>query len=248
MPEFDADFFSELKFARKYFDFVEFTIELEPRRYTVDYIKRTVSLARGFELIGHLHWDIDLNDASSFGKIASALRVCAKFGIRKVIVHPSPSPGLDGKIIEKNNISALKKILKLADNYDLSLLVENLASEPFNTARGIRRLLGVSPRIGLVLDMGHINRALLGEFNNFLRLSRRIRHIHLHDTRGGYDHLFFSDLNKLKEQVSKIKGAPYDGTVTLEIFQKIQNNKYVKLGSRERKKILLSHLKVLRSL
>ena len=61
MPSFEVDLVHEIKFAKKYFNFIEITLQPELSIYTTSYINRIKSSLKNFEVIGHLYWGFDLS-------------------------------------------------------------------------------------------------------------------------------------------------------------------------------------------
>lgn len=70
----------------------------------------------------------------------------------------------------------------------LAVCVENTGGFPAFAREGLERLLE-SPRFGLTLDVGHLCAAGNADADFFAAHADRLRHMHLHDCRGGQDHL-----------------------------------------------------------
>jgi sugar phosphate isomerase/epimerase len=101
-------------------------------------------------------------------------------------------------------------------------MVENLPGR-FNTPKQIAELLDALPEVGLHLDIGHTN--LMVEANTadaiLKRYGPRLRHVHLHDNRGGAAdlHLPLGTGNlETARHIRALKAVGYDGTITLEVF------------------------------
>ena len=79
------------------------------------------------------------------------------------------------------------------------------------------------PELGLHLDIGHAN--LMVEHNTTEQIlaayGTRLRHVHLHDNRGGHADLHLPlgagnlDIHK---EIAALQRCGYDGTITLEVF------------------------------
>ena len=84
-------------------------------------------------------------------------------------------------------------------------------------------LLDPLPALGLHLDIGHAN--LEVEQNTAIAIlathGRRLRHVHLHDNKGGWADLHLPlgvGTMDVAKYVTALKRSGYDGTITLEVF------------------------------
>jgi sugar phosphate isomerase/epimerase len=101
-------------------------------------------------------------------------------------------------------------------------MIENLPGD-YNSAPQLGELLDPVPELGLHLDIGHANlqvpRNTTAEI--LAAYGSRLRHVHLHDNRGGHDDLHLplgcGNLD-LKSALCALKRCGYDGTITLEVF------------------------------
>jgi sugar phosphate isomerase/epimerase len=101
-------------------------------------------------------------------------------------------------------------------------MVENLPGD-FNTVAQLSPLLERVPNLGLHLDIGHCN--LRTEANTATQLidkyADRIRHVHLHDNKGGYADLHLAlgaGTMDWRTHIRHLKQSGYDGMITLEVF------------------------------
>jgi sugar phosphate isomerase/epimerase len=122
----------------------------------------------------------------------------------------------------ERNIQSLQELLPFARERGVGLMVENLPGH-FNTVRQLAPLLESLPELGLHLDIGHAN--LMVEDNTTDELltayGARLRHVHLHDNKGGGDDLHLSlgsGTMDIAHCVRLVRGCGYDGTITLEVF------------------------------
>lgn len=118
-------------------------------------------------------------------------------------------------------IDLLKKIIDKATDSGITICLENLSE----TASHLSTPFNDLPLLNLTLDLGHAQ--LLTEVNRsygFIEQHpERIKHIHLHDNRGG--HSYLDDLHLLPGEgivdfekiFNKLKGIDYDRTITLEL-------------------------------
>ncbi len=93
----------------------------------------------------------------------------------------------------------------------------------FNTVRQLSELLDAIPELGLHLDIGHAN--LLVDSNTTDELlaayGKRLRHVHLHDNKGGNADLHLplgAGTLETAHYIRSLQSAGYDGTITLEVF------------------------------
>ena len=132
---------------------------------------------------------------------------------------------LDRRFVKKESLPSkldiLKSIVAKAAEYDITVCIENLSEEAADMEQAFREI----PSLKMTLDLGHAE--LLCEKNRspgFLeKHPDRIRHVHLHDNRGGNsytDDLHLPpgegviDFKGLFEALHRIR---YDHTVTLEL-------------------------------
>jgi sugar phosphate isomerase/epimerase len=101
-------------------------------------------------------------------------------------------------------------------------MIENLPGS-FNTARQLAELLDPIPELGLHLDIGHAN--LLVDHNTTDELlnsyGKRLRHVHLHDNKGGSADLHLplgAGTLEIPHYIRALQRLGYDETITLEVF------------------------------
>ena len=87
----------------------------------------------------------------------------------------------------------------------------------------LSELLDPLPELGLHLDIGHAN--LLTDRNTTTELltayGARVRHVHLHDNKGGSEDLHLplgAGTIEVAHYVHLLQASGYDGTITLEVF------------------------------
>jgi len=234
MPSFEMDLISEIKFAKKYFDFIEITLRLDLSEYTLQYTSKLKTALNNFEIFGHIHWEID--PSKELNKIYEHIRIFKKLGAKKITIHPHP-----------NIQNVLSEINDFCNKNKLQLLIENTSSEPFNKATNLTKLTENVPNLGVTLDVGHANKTSKTELNNFLKkFKSKIKHIHIHDNVGKFDHLFFQDKDKFKRIITKINSINYNGTITLEMFAFLKNNQYVSVYGIKRRKLFIKQLEMIK--
>jgi sugar phosphate isomerase/epimerase len=181
------------------------------------------------QAVGHTAYYLPL--ASPFEKLRRAaveevercLDIFARLGVAWVNIHPDRhAPFHDQQYVIHRNVESLRELLSVARSLGLGLMIENLPGE-LSTVSVLRQFLEPLPELGLHLDIGHANllvtenatEALLGAF------ATRVRHVHLHDNKGGAAdlHLPLGTGNiDVARHIGALKASGYDGTITLEVF------------------------------
>jgi sugar phosphate isomerase/epimerase len=132
---------------------------------------------------------------------------------------------LDPRFVKKESITfkldLLGRIIREATGRGVLICLENLSE----TASHLSAPFGALPSLYLTLDLGHAQ--LLTEVNTSYeiigRYPERIRHVHLHDNRGG--HSAMDDLHlppgegiiDFEKIFGKLKEIDYDRTISLEL-------------------------------
>ncbi|MCC7552202.1 sugar phosphate isomerase/epimerase [Candidatus Micrarchaeota archaeon] len=246
MPHFEENLFSEIEFAKQNFDFFELTLQTDLTVYTPDHISKIKKVLNGFEILGHLHWEIDLSQEELDDLVYKSVNIFGKIGIKKLTVHPSINKTLSTEKLRKNNIKNLTKISILCKENNIVCCIENISEAPFNRASEIEYLINKIPNSNITFDVGHALRISEEEFNRFLKLGNRIKHIHLHNVIEDKDHLFFYEQHNLLNRLDKLKNALDLDTITLEMFANIKNNQFhYKISSGKRHNLLLKQLRYL---
>jgi sugar phosphate isomerase/epimerase len=213
------------------FDFIDLTLEPPaalPARLKLDYLRGALE-AHGLEIVGHTAYYLPL--CSPFEPIRRAaveeLKVCleafAQLGAKWMNLHPDrQAPLHDRRFIIERNIQTIRDLMPAARNCGVGLMIENLPGG-FNNARQLGDLLDPLPELGLHLDIGHCN--LMVEHNTtdeILRAySRRLRHVHLHDNKGGSADLHLplgAGTLDAESHIRCLIQSGYDATITLEVF------------------------------
>jgi len=245
MPDNEQDFLSEVEFAKNNFDFIELTSEENLDKYNKKYIQEMRNVLRGIEIIGHIHWRIDILSKSGLKIAESIIEIMKDFGAEKIVIHPYNRNKINVEELQMENKNALLKINNFCNKTGMKLMVENKNKDPFNSSKSFSNIF---PELSIALDIGHAKRTSADEIDNFLKLKNKIKHVHLHDAKGNLDHISFENKEELKFIVNKIKKVNPEATITLEIFRKIKDGKLISLENNERREILLEQLKLIRKL
>jgi sugar phosphate isomerase/epimerase len=170
-----------------------------------------------------------------------SLDVAADLGAKKVVLHPSMAGGMGAFVLDTVKGYAfdfLSEMVDAAHCLDVTICLENmfprnrLGVEPDD----FEEIFKIFPSLKMTLDTGHANiddrrgRRLKGMVSRF---GKRIGHLHFSDNQGKLDdHLAVGQGTvNFAELVRRLKGAGYDDTVTLEIFDE---NRRMLVKSRER--------------
>jgi sugar phosphate isomerase/epimerase len=249
MPDFHANLLSEVEFAKKHFDFVEITLKMELSEYTEDFIKQLKKSLGDLEVLGHLHWEINISHEAilpSKKLVFDMIDIYEQLGAKKMTIHPSSDDGYVLEEAKKNNLRHLLEISDYCREKGIILMVENNAHEPFSRASVMNEVVSMVPDKAITLDIGHANQ--FGELENFLKLKDMIHHVHLHDNFGKRDHLEFKDNARLNKVLDSLKSINYSESITLEMFFSLEGDKYACLNPEERPQLLTSQAKLIREL
>ena len=183
----------------------------------------------GLAVVGHTAFSLPLASAmpglrrAAVEELKRCLEAFAAIGARWMNVHPDRyTPMHDRPFFIRQNIDSLGELLTYAHNCGIGVMIENLPGD-FNDARQLGELLDPLPDLGLHLDIGHAN--LQVAYNTadeiLAAYGHRLRHVHLHDNKGGHAdlHLPLGAGNlDLRRHVRALQACGYDGTITLEVF------------------------------
>jgi len=248
MPSFGKDIISEIRFAKKFFDFIEITYNLD-ESYTVTRLKKIKRALGEFPTVGHLHWDLDFSTASEaeIKKALKQLSLFDKLGVKKITIHPSPNCKLGKEAVIRNNIAAFNKLKRFCTKKKQIINIENTLNPPFNKPLTMRRLFTSLKSFRFTFDTGHAAIRSALDIRKFLRIvGKKPSHVHLSNTVGNNDHLPFTDKKKLCSILSEIKNVCGNPTVTFEIFYSLHGRKKIALQDSKRRKLLLWHLRIAR--
>jgi sugar phosphate isomerase/epimerase len=183
----------------------------------------------GFEVVGHTAYYLPL--ASPFEELRRAtveeLKRCLEqfsvIGAKWMNLHPDRNvPMHDRSFVIERNLKTISDLLSTARDCGVGLMVENLPGD-WNSVLQLSQLLDPIPELGLHLDIGHANlQTARNTTDEILRAyGSRLRHVHLHDNKGGVHDLHLplgAGTIDVAHQVQTLRGIGYDGTVTLEVF------------------------------
>ena len=165
--------------------------------------------------------DVEALNGVYLPKVLALFPVMQSLAMRFLTVHL----WLDRRFVQKNALDSkldiLRKMVEKAAEYAITVCIENLSEEAGDLEPAFHEI----PSLMMTLDLGHGE--LLCEENRSLgfidRFPERIKHVHLHDNRGGSSptddlHLPPGDgVIDLKGLFEALHGIHYDRTVTLEL-------------------------------
>ena len=212
-------------------DFVDLTLEppaaaswrIDPQAI------RDALQKHGLAVVGHTAYYLPM--ASAIEELRSAsvceLRRCLEafsaIGARWMNVHPDRhTPMHDRRFYIEQNRRSFEELMADTHRLGVGLMIENLPGD-YNSAPQLGELLDPLPELGLHLDIGHANLQVPHNTTEEILDSygARLRHVHLHDNKGGFAdlHLPLGTGNiDLPRMIRALKRCGYDGTITLEVF------------------------------
>lgn len=218
-------------FAAMGMDFIELTLEPPAAGWWQcdPWAVRQALNETGMGVVGHTAYYLPI--AHPFEEVRRgavealrhSLRFFAEIGAKVMNIHPDHrAPMHDRDFVIGQNLRSLCEILDSAEETGVVIMVENLPGN-FNTAGQLAELLDPLPQLGLHLDIGHTE--LMVETSSaeeiIRRFGSRIRHVHLHDNKGGIADLHMplgTGVIDIPRHLAALRKAGYDGTITLEVF------------------------------
>lgn len=213
------------------FDFLDLTLEppMAAARRVDPHAIRAALQDANLGVVGHTAYYLPL--CSPFESLRRAavdeLKVClevfAAVGAEWMNLHPDrQAPLHERRFVIERNLETIRDIEDTAREMGVGLMIENLPGS-FNTARQLGELLEPLPELGLHLDIGHAN--LLVEYNTTDEIlgayGQRLRHVHLHDNKGGSADLHLplgAGTLETPHYIRALQANGYDATITLEVF------------------------------
>lgn len=154
-------------------------------------------------------------------KVLEILPLMARLEMSLLTVHLWFDPRFVKEEVITFKIDLLKRLIDKAANLEIAICLENLSETASHLSTPFKDL----PLLYLTLDLGHAQ--LLTEVNTSYEFIEqypdRIKHVHLHDNRGGHSSL--DDLHLLPGEgivdfekiFKKLKEMDYQRTITLEL-------------------------------
>ena len=140
--------------------------------------------------------------ARHLGELEGTMRLAHDLGSRVIVLHLGriDFPGVEASQASEqvrleavdNAVEFLRRAAPQAEDYGVTLALENLFNRPGDVTRTYSELANVvrcldSPLVGITLDTGHarLTEGLDSAFENF---RDDLRHLHIHDCVEGVDH------------------------------------------------------------
>ena len=193
-----------------------------------DHLKSYRSLQEryGIFYIGHGPREGDPNNTETLEtvylpKLFHILSLMPKLDMRLLTIHLWVDARFVSSEIIDFKIKFLRRLIERAEALGITICLENLSEK----AEHLERLFQALPTLNMTLDLAHAQ--LLTEENTSFgfveRFPERIRHIHIHDNRGGNSpaddlHLPVGDgIVDFEGIFQRLKKVNYGRTVTLEL-------------------------------
>jgi sugar phosphate isomerase/epimerase len=151
--------------------------------------------------------------------------------IRSLNIHLLVDRKRVSNLVLAEKIKALKEIVEYGRKNSVAINLENLSE----TAEDFQPVMDEVPDLGLTLDVGHAN--LDGAVNKSIAITEKfgnlIRHVHLHDNRGGQSkdddlHLpIGAGTVDFPGIMASLLRVGYYGTMTLEVKPEFQGKSRV---------------------
>jgi sugar phosphate isomerase/epimerase len=183
----------------------------------------------GMRAVGHTAYYLPIGSPfeevrlGAVAELKRCLRVFSEVGVKWMNIHPDRyAPFHTREFYLKRDLESLRELQEFGDTVGVGLMIENLPGD-FNDADQLGDLLDEMPELGLHLDIGHSNLMVPANTCGQIldRYGGRLRHVHLHDNKGGSADLHMplgSGTVDVDEQVCILKRCGYDDTITLEVF------------------------------
>lgn len=241
MPSFNSDLLEQINFAKANFDFLELTLSYDLKEWTPEYVAIVKKSLGSLPIVGHNHWGIDLTATDGAEKTIEAFEILHALGVRKIVIHPSFPENIDPAEAPSRNLDSLKKIVDFCNKSNIDLLAENGDSATPDIIGKLRYLTEQIPGLNIALDIGHAT----NNWQEFVEVfGNKIRHLHLHYSDAGDDHLPFPKDYNLSQIIDFLNRRNI--TATLEVFRKKENGNIQNIEEKEREEILLEQVKMIK--
>lgn len=189
----------------------------------------------GLDVVGHTAYYLPIANAyesvrrGAVDALLHCVDIFAAVGARWMNIHPDRhTPFHERSFYIDRNIETLVELIEHGRHQGVGIMIENLPGD-FNDPRQLGDLLDPLPELGLHLDIGHAN--LMVPSNSTVDIlgayGDRLRHVHLHDNKGGHADLHLplgAGTVDVVGSLAALKRCGYDATITLEVFSPDRNH------------------------
>jgi sugar phosphate isomerase/epimerase len=191
-------------------------------------VRREIDAA-GLEVIGHTAYYLPIDSPfesirkAAVGELIRCAEVFGEVGAKWMNIHPGRyTPMHPRSYFVQRDLLSLREICDACCPTGVGIMVENIPGD-FNTVEELGELLDPMSDLGLHLDIGHSNLDVKENTADalILRYGDRIKHVHLHDNKGGSQDMHLaldSGTMDWRRHIKCLKDSGYDGTITLEVF------------------------------
>jgi sugar phosphate isomerase/epimerase len=226
------DLFAELRWMTEFeLDFVDLTLEppaAAPWKIDPKAVRSALDDSK-LAVVGHTAFYLPFS--CTFESIRKAaveetkrcIELFGQIGATWMNLHPDRhAPFHSRQFVIEQNLKSIRELLPVARDCGIGLMVENTPGD-FNSRVQLAELLDPLPDLGLHLDIGHCNLQVASNtavdiINAF---GARVRHVHVHDNKGGYADLHLplgTGTLDFESPLRALQTWGYDGTITLEVF------------------------------
>jgi len=212
-------------------DFIDLTLEppaAAPWRIDPTEIRRALN-DHDLGVVGHTAFYLPFS--CTFESIRKAaveeskkcIDLFSQIGAKWMNLHPDRhAPFHPRHFVIEQNLKSIRELLPTARDCGVGLMIENVPGE-FNSRAQLGEMLDAIPELGLHLDIGHCNLQVVTNTATEIitTYGSRIKHVHIHDNKGGYADLHLPLGTGNLDFISPLKALQawkYDGTITLEVF------------------------------
>lgn len=183
----------------------------------------------GMDVVGHTAYYLPIESPfegvrkAAVEELKTCLRIFAEVGAKWMNVHPGRyTPMHPRSFFVERDIQSLGELIEEGERVGCGVMVENIPGD-FNTPDELGELLAPLPDLGLHLDIGHANLSVPYHMTGPIldRWGDRLRHVHLHDNKGGHADLHLAlgqGTLDVPSALGAVKRCGYDGPITLEVF------------------------------
>ncbi|MFN3910021.1 MAG: sugar phosphate isomerase/epimerase family protein [Candidatus Anstonellaceae archaeon] len=217
------------KIGEMNFDYLELTVEY-PAATPEKIIQKKEKIKELIEsynlgLLTHLPWYFSIAhpyqriQKAINKEIENAMQISAFLGAKSITLHPElvlPVSCQGRKKMIQNSLNTIKFLNKTASNFGMQLCLETVDEKALSLAEYKQILSEVD--IKITLDIGHAQTYFSQNILDLIdEIKKHVGHVHLHDGKGGEDHLpLGAGRMDLKDIIKKLKEF-YNSTITLEI-------------------------------